>query len=184
MAIEKYVIFRLDKVLFGIHISLVSEIINPLRIFRVPDAPDSVTGLINVRGSLHTVLNLRPIFHLDTSESAKSRMLLIRRDGFNECHGNESLEDDCQSKVILNNGSLGKGRQDDEYQVDGNLDNQYPVGIIVDEVLEIAEIGESDRAEIPANFSLDADTTQKYLKGAAQSKDRFILILNGLRFLD
>ena len=164
MAIEKYVIFRLDRVLFGIHISLVSEIINPPRIFRVPDAPDSVTGLINVRGSLHTVLNLRPVFHLDTCDSIKSRMLLIRRDRVNDCQGNEFVAR--------------------EWQDNENPDDDCPVGIIVDEVLEIAEIGESDKAEIPANFSLDADTTQKYLKGAAQSKDRFILILNGLRFLD
>ena len=194
MAIEKYVIFRLDKVLFGIHISLVSEIINPLRIFRVPDAPDSVTGLISVRGLLHTVLNLRPVFNLDTCESAKSRMLLIHRGGGNECHGNKDQDNEISGDACQNNGISGDACQDngsidnespgDENRAVDNRADEYPIGIIVDEVLEIAEIGESDRAEIPANYCLDIDTMHKHLQGAAQSKDRFILLLNGLHFLD
>ena len=137
MAKQKYVVFRLDKVLFGIHISLVSEIINPLRIFLVPKSPDAFEGLINVRGSLHPVFNLRSKFNLNTGASTKSRMLLIRQ--------------------------LGN-----------------PMGFLVDEVSEIIEINEDERVEIPLNVGLDLKTTQHYLQGIVQYKEKLILLINAL----
>lgn len=51
--------FRLDDQLFGIEASLVQEVIRYQEMTRVPLAPPSVRGLINLRGQIVTAIDLR-----------------------------------------------------------------------------------------------------------------------------
>lgn len=44
---------------FGVDITQVKEIIKPIEIFKVPTAPDYFEGLVNLRGKVYSIFNLR-----------------------------------------------------------------------------------------------------------------------------
>ncbi len=55
------VTFRLDKALIGVHIRQVEEINRHVEVTGVPHAPDHVSGVINLRGDVVTVVDLRAV---------------------------------------------------------------------------------------------------------------------------
>ncbi|MEA2075347.1 MAG: chemotaxis protein CheW [Euryarchaeota archaeon] len=59
---EPFVIFRLGDEEFGVDVMNIKEIAKITTITRVPHSPDFIEGLINLRGSLVTVINLRKRF--------------------------------------------------------------------------------------------------------------------------
>jgi purine-binding chemotaxis protein CheW len=59
MASTQLVIVSINGEDFGIGITQVKEIIKPIEIFKVPTAPDYFEGLINLRGKVHSIFNLR-----------------------------------------------------------------------------------------------------------------------------
>jgi len=56
---RQFVIFNIDKEKYGIEISKVREIVRPKGITRIPNMPDYVEGVTNIRGQVTTVFNLR-----------------------------------------------------------------------------------------------------------------------------
>ena len=51
--------FKVGKELFGVHILSVQEIIRKAPITAVPDSPDFIEGVINLRGNIIPVIDLR-----------------------------------------------------------------------------------------------------------------------------
>lgn len=64
MAIRQLVVFNIENEEFGIDISQVNIIERPMEIFKIPNTPEYVEGLVNLRGKVHTVFNLRKRFRL------------------------------------------------------------------------------------------------------------------------
>ncbi|MEM0202452.1 MAG: chemotaxis protein CheW [Archaeoglobaceae archaeon] len=58
------IVFKLGEERYGVDISQVREIIRPTQITRIPNAPDFVEGVINLRGQITTIVNLRKRFGL------------------------------------------------------------------------------------------------------------------------
>ena len=56
---QQYCTFYLDGLFFGIDVQMVQEVIRRQEASRVPLAPRSVTGLINLRGQIVTAIDLR-----------------------------------------------------------------------------------------------------------------------------
>src|SRR5579863_1368854 len=56
---SQFCTFYLDKLLFGVELKGVQEVIRSLEMTRVPLAPDVVSGLINLRGQIVTAVDLR-----------------------------------------------------------------------------------------------------------------------------
>src|SRR5208282_3265213 len=56
---SQFCTFYLDKLLFGVELKGVQEVIRPLDMTRVPLAPAVVSGLINLRGQIVTAVDLR-----------------------------------------------------------------------------------------------------------------------------
>ncbi|MEM0088556.1 MAG: chemotaxis protein CheW [Archaeoglobaceae archaeon] len=56
------IVFKLGDERYGVDISQVREIIRPSQITRIPNAPDFVEGVINLRGQITTIVNLRKRF--------------------------------------------------------------------------------------------------------------------------
>ncbi|WP_201752665.1 chemotaxis protein CheW [Sphingomonas changnyeongensis] len=77
------IVFRLDRQEFGVPIADVREILRvPDQMFRVPRAPAAVEGVINLRGSVLPVLDLRTrlgMDRLDTQE--RQRIIVFQIDG-------------------------------------------------------------------------------------------------------
>jgi purine-binding chemotaxis protein CheW len=78
MAHEQFIIFRLGKQDYGIPITAVAEIARPPDdITRLPKAPDFIDGVMNLRGSVVPIINLRRRFDLGSAEHAPSQRILI-----------------------------------------------------------------------------------------------------------
>ncbi len=62
---NKYLLFNLGEEIYGIGIADVTEIIETQQITEVPDMPDFVKGVINLRGRVIAVVDLRMRFGMD-----------------------------------------------------------------------------------------------------------------------
>lgn len=64
----KYLIFSIDDENYGIEIQYVTEIIGIQTITEVPGLPDYVKGIINLRGKIIPVMDVRLRFNKETRE--------------------------------------------------------------------------------------------------------------------
>lgn len=76
-ALEKYMTFRLASEAYGLEILQVREIIGVLPMTRVPNKPDSVRGVINLRGRVIPVLDLRRKFGLPVAEVTEQSVIIV-----------------------------------------------------------------------------------------------------------
>lgn len=82
MAEEQLVTFSLGTEEFGVDIMKVQEIIRIPPITRVPKAPDYVEGVINLRGNVIPVVNLRVRFGMPSAEETElSRIVVLQVEG-------------------------------------------------------------------------------------------------------
>ncbi|NMA02441.1 MAG: purine-binding chemotaxis protein CheW [Clostridia bacterium] len=71
------VAFNLAKEEYAIDILAVQEIIRPTAITRVPKAPSYIEGVINLRGNVVPVVNLRHRFGLKEEEQTETSRVII-----------------------------------------------------------------------------------------------------------
>jgi purine-binding chemotaxis protein CheW len=69
--------FTIGKESFGIDIGNVKEIVAVPEITRVPDTPDFVEGVINLRGKIVSVIDLRKRLRFDVSHNNKKNRILV-----------------------------------------------------------------------------------------------------------
>jgi len=74
---DKYLTFRLDNEDYGLEIRHVKEIISIQKITDVPDLPDFVKGVINLRGQVIPTLDLRLRFGLPAKEYDERTCIVI-----------------------------------------------------------------------------------------------------------
>src|SRR5262245_50147921 len=73
--------FRIGRETFGVPIDLVHEIVRVPEITSVPDAPDFIEGVINLRGKIISVVDLRKRFgEKQIGPSKKNRILVVEVD--------------------------------------------------------------------------------------------------------
>ena len=73
----KYLIFQLDNQQYGVQILKVREILALLDITKVPQAPDFVEGVINLRGKVIPVIDLRSKFGLARTEYNEQTCIIV-----------------------------------------------------------------------------------------------------------
>ncbi|MGD0543047.1 MAG: chemotaxis protein CheW [Candidatus Acidiferrales bacterium] len=69
--------FRIGRETFGVPISLVREIVRVPAITSVPNAPDYIEGVINLRGRIIPVVDLRKRFHEKVGEPSKKNRIVV-----------------------------------------------------------------------------------------------------------
>jgi len=70
--------FRVGKETFGVPISMVHEIVRVPDITAVPDAPDYIEGVINLRGKIVSIVDLRKRFsEREITVHKKNRILVV-----------------------------------------------------------------------------------------------------------
>ncbi|MBX3434997.1 MAG: purine-binding chemotaxis protein CheW [Pirellulales bacterium] len=78
----QFATFYVGDILLGIDIRYVQEINRQLAVTRVPHAPPEVRGVINLRGDVATVIDLRRVLDLPPAELTRdSRNLIVNFDG-------------------------------------------------------------------------------------------------------
>ena len=74
--------FRIGRETFGVPIALVHEIVRVPEITAVPEAPDCIEGVINLRGNIVSVVDLRKRFgEKDVHRTKKNRILVAEVEG-------------------------------------------------------------------------------------------------------
>jgi len=69
--------FRIGRETFGLPIALVREIVRVPEITSVPNAPDYIEGVINLRGRIIPVVDLRKRFGDKAAESSKKNRIVV-----------------------------------------------------------------------------------------------------------
>ncbi len=82
MTDNQFVVFMLGDEKYGVDILRVGTISEYLDITRVPDAPSYVEGMINLRGDIIPVINLKNRFAIPATEiSEETRIIIYSIDG-------------------------------------------------------------------------------------------------------
>jgi len=77
--LRKIVAFEMDDELYGADISEVAEILEMIPIMRLPNVPAFILGLVNLRGAIVPVIDLRIRFELAHKEfDADSRIIILK----------------------------------------------------------------------------------------------------------
>ena len=79
MGMKQIVIFKLGNEEYGIEIMKVVEIVLHQEIRMVPDTPNYIEGIINLRGDIHPIYNLRTRFNMgDKAADENTKIIVIR----------------------------------------------------------------------------------------------------------
>ena len=134
----KYMTFKLADEEYGLEILKVREIIGLMDITRVPRTRDYIRGVINLRGKVIPVVDLRLKFGMEKTESTDQTVIIVV-----------------------------------QITVSGQ---DYTMGILVDEVLEVLSIA-ADHIEPAPDFgsgSIDTD----FILGVGKAEKRVIFLLD------
>jgi purine-binding chemotaxis protein CheW len=76
---NQFCTFYLDKLLFGVELQKVQEVMRYLELTEVPLAPNVVSGLMNLRGQIVTAVDLRKQLELPNRPEGKLPMNVVIR---------------------------------------------------------------------------------------------------------
>ena len=72
-------VFNLEHEQFGLDISCAREVLKPREIYPLPQAPDFIEGVVNLREHIIAVVSLRKRFNLpERVDSSKARIIVCR----------------------------------------------------------------------------------------------------------
>lgn len=77
MSTKQLVVFTINGEEFGLEIDHINSIEKMLEVFKIPNTPEYVEGLVNLRGKVHTVFNLRKRFGLPCPEFTDSTKIIM-----------------------------------------------------------------------------------------------------------
>ncbi len=154
----KYLTFRLANEEYGIQILKVREINGIMEITSVPQMPVYMKGVINLRGKVIPVIDLRLQFGLAEAEYTEKTCIIVvnvgREIGIIVDTVSEVLDIDCENiepppdvggGTVDNNFILGMGKVGDMVKILLDIDNV----LSGDEMAELtAQIGEESAANI------------------------------------
>jgi len=138
--IDQYVVFRLGSEEYGFDVTKVREIQSMENITTVHGSASYIEGVMNLRGKLVTVINMRKRF------------------------GMEPPPKRSESKIVI---------------VDAP---DAPVGFIVDEVTEVANIPKATIEKVPGPIASKIESD--YVVGIAKRSERLITIVDPIKVLE
>ncbi len=133
----KYLTFKLADEEYGLEILKVQEIIQMQEVTSVPKTPDFVRGVINLRGKVIPVVELKKKFGMDSSEDTDKTCIIVVQ--------------------------IGEG------------DTTMTVGVIIDAVSEVLDIGSNNIQETP---SFGSDVNTDFILGIGKIGDNVKMLLD------
>lgn len=138
---DKYLIFSIGQECYGIDIKYVIEIIGVEPITEVPELPKYIKGVINLRGKIIPVMDVR---------------IKLKK---------EEKEYDDRTCIIV-------------VEIE-NID----IGLIIDKVIEVANIDESNISP-PPKVNLERYNSNSYIKGIGKIQNEVRLLIDCNRLLE
>jgi purine-binding chemotaxis protein CheW len=74
---RQYLTFKLDNEIFATDVEKVIEILDLTAITKIPRMPDFMAGVINLRGSVVPVVDLRLCFEMTKTESTRNTCIVV-----------------------------------------------------------------------------------------------------------
>ena len=75
----QYFVFSIDKQQYAIAVSAVEKVIRAVELNSIPQADDSLCGLVNVKGEIIPVMNIRKMLHLPERNMDINDRIVIAR---------------------------------------------------------------------------------------------------------
>lgn len=75
--LRQYLTFKLGEEIFALDVSQVREILDYIKITKVPQTPDYMCGVINLRGSVVPVIDMRLKFGLSKTEPTVNTCIVV-----------------------------------------------------------------------------------------------------------
>ena len=147
----RYLTFTLNDEIYALNIFHVTEILEHRHLTIVPMMPDSIRGVINLRGRVVPVIDLATRFGRGTTTIARRTSIII-------VHINHPT---TSQPTTDNNPTATPGAQD--------------IGILVDAVNKVVRFAEDDIEPAPA---FGAGIRADYISGMAKRDNDFIIVLN------
>ena len=121
----KYLTFSLAREEYGIGILKVKEIIGMMRITPVPQTPAFVQGVINLRGKVIPVINLRMRFGMELAEYDDRTCIIVVEINMNSGKIHMGIVVDSVSEVV----NIKSSDIEDTPTFGGGLDTKYILGM-------------------------------------------------------
>jgi purine-binding chemotaxis protein CheW len=74
---RQYLTFKLDSEIFATEVAKVREVLDLTTITKIPRTPDFMAGVINLRGSVVPVVDLRLCFDMSKTESTRNTCIVV-----------------------------------------------------------------------------------------------------------
>jgi purine-binding chemotaxis protein CheW len=157
----QYLTFKLEDEVFALEISKVREVLDFTTVTKVPRTPDFMRGVINLRGNVVPVVDMRLKFGMSQTEKTVNTCIIIVEitlDGETTILG--ALADSVQEVVELGPGQIepapkigtrlntefirGMGKRDEHFVIILDIDKVFSVS----ELTLVQEVGEEAEAEV------------------------------------
>ena len=123
--VQQYLTFRLAEEIFGINVLQVKEILDLPQVTKVPRTPDFMLGVINLRGSVVPVIDMRNKFGLDNAESTRDTCVIVL-----EIEGqDENLVVGAQADSVLEVVDLAESEVEPAPSIGTSLDIEFIRGM-------------------------------------------------------
>jgi len=148
----KYLTFHMDGEVYGLEILKVQEIIGMMTVTHVPRMPQFVRGVINLRGQVISVIDLRLKFGMEGRQDTEKTCIIVVQVGGNGAHVTMGIIVDEVAEVM----DMTEEQIDTapEFGIDANIDFILGIGKVgktvvmlldVDKVLSNGEIALANR---------------------------------------
>jgi purine-binding chemotaxis protein CheW len=147
---NRFLTFHLGKESYGIEIQYVTEIIVMQEITKVPDMPESMIGVVNLRGNIISVMDMRKRFHLESRDYDDRTCIIVVNiadlaigllvDTVNEVVNIPEEQVDPPPKThsgIKSNYILGMGK----------IDNQVKILLDIEKILQEEELEQIEKVQ-------------------------------------
>ena len=155
----QYLTYKLGAEVFALDISKVREVLDFTTVTKVPRTPDFMRGVINLRGSVVPVVDLRLKFGMSATEKTVNTCVIIVEvtvDGETTILG--ALADSVQEVIDLGQGQIepapriGTKLNTDFIKGMGKQDERFIIILDIDKVFSVDELSlvKETQAEAPA----------------------------------
>lgn len=148
---NQYLTFKLDNDLFAVDVAKSREVLDFSEVTRVPQTPDYMLGVINLRGSVVPVINLRRKFGMGETARTVDTCIIVIEVVIGDAPVVVGIVADAVQEVLdLDVGAieppprLGSRLNTDYIQGMGNLDDQFVILLDIDRVFTAEELAVID----------------------------------------
>ena len=145
---RQYLTFKLDEEIFAIDVAKVREVLDLTAITKIPRTPDFMSGVINLRGSVVPVVDLRLCFEMSKTNKTVNTCIVVVEvllDGESTIIGAlaDSVEEvvDLEPEQIEPAPRIGTQVRTDFIRGMGKRDTQFVMILDIDKVFSAEELG-------------------------------------------